>query len=80
VDDDRPSPEYEFAYKQAVQTTDAFLGMDPLGKDPTSTSCEDLLLHVTLPEAASAADVDVDLKPTWVVVRTHAQCAPNSLL
>lgn len=75
VDDGRRAPEYEFAYKQAVQTTDAFLGMDPMGKDPTSTSCEDLVLHVTLPEASSAAEVDVDLKPTRVTVRTNVQCA-----
>jgi dynein assembly factor 6, axonemal len=70
LEDGRPAPKYDFVYKQAVQTTDTFLGMDPMGKDPTSTSCEDLVLNVTLPEASSAADVDVDLKPTWIIVRT----------
>ena len=46
-----------------------------MGKDPTSTSCEDLILQVTLPEATSVADVDVDLKPTRIIVRTGVQCA-----
>jgi hypothetical protein len=75
IDDGRPPPAYEFTYKQAVQTTDVYLGLDPMGKDPTSTSCEDLVLTVTLPEASSVQDVDVDLKPTWVIVRTGVQCA-----
>lgn len=75
VNDGRITPEYDFVYKQAVETTDTYLGMDPMGKDPTSTSCEDVVLCITLPEADSAADIDVDLKPTWIIVRTATQCA-----
>ena len=40
---------FEFIYKQAVETTDAFLGM--MNKDPSSTCCEDLQLRVELPHA-----------------------------
>ena len=38
---------YEFYYKQAVETQDAFLGMGD--KDPSSTQCEDIVLRVELP-------------------------------
>jgi hypothetical protein len=34
---------YEFVYKQAVRTQDAYLGMS--GKDPSSTCCEDLVVR-----------------------------------
>jgi hypothetical protein len=74
--DDLPVPEHSFTYKQAVGTTDTYLGLDPMGKDPTSTSCEDLVLQVKLPEATSAGDINVDLKSDWVIVRTTEQYAP----
>jgi PIH1 CS-like domain len=80
LDDGRPVPEHSFIYRQAVGTTDTYLGLDPLGKDPTSTSCEDLVLRVKLPEASTAGDIDVDLKSDWVIVRTSEQCAPFALL
>ena len=38
ADDGRLRPKYEFIYKQAIGTEDAFLGMGD--KDPSSTSCE----------------------------------------
>lgn len=44
---------YEFVYKQAVESTDAFLGM--MNKDPSSTCCEDLQLRVDLPKSKSLA-------------------------
>ncbi len=44
---------HEFIYKQAVASTDAFLGMS--GKDPSSTCCEELVVRIELPEASSAA-------------------------
>lgn len=49
-------------YKQAVETTDAFLGMS--GKDPSSTCCEELLVAVQMPDVASAAEMDLDVRPT----------------
>ena len=75
LEDDRPPPDYEFVYKQAVETTDTFLGMDPMGKDPTTTSCEDLVMRMHLPEAQSAAGIDLDLNPTWISIATPVQCA-----
>lgn len=52
---------YEFIYKQAVESTDAFLGMS--GKDPSSTCCEDLVVRVELPEASSISGT----QPTCVI-------------
>jgi hypothetical protein len=72
--DERHVPEYNFVYRQAVQTTDTYLGMDPLGKDPTSTSCEDLILEIHLPEATRAADIDVDLHDQTIMLQTSVQC------
>lgn len=35
-------------YKQAVESTDVYLGMG--GKDESSTSCEDMVIKIKLPE------------------------------
>ena len=40
---------FEFLYKQAVTSTDAFLGM--MDKDASSACCEDLELRIDLPDA-----------------------------
>jgi hypothetical protein len=48
--------------------------MDPMGKDPTSTSCEDLILDVHLPEANSVADIDVHLQEQSIMLQTSVQC------
>lgn len=53
---------HEFLYKQAVAATDAFLGMS--GKDPSSACCEALVVRIQLPAAASAAELDLDLRDT----------------
>ncbi len=37
--------------KQAVESTDVFLGMG--GKDESSTSCEDLVVKILLPEVSA---------------------------
>ena len=78
TNDHRPEPEFAFSYKQAVDTSDTFLGMDPMGKDPTTTSCEELVLTVNLPEVASADSIDLDLKPERVTVQTASRCAHSS--
>lgn len=78
--DGRVVPEYEFRYKQAVETTDMYLGLDPMGKNPTSTTCEDLVLLVTLPEVQSARGIDVDLTSTAVTLLTATQCATEILI
>lgn len=74
ADDGRKVPEYSFYYKQAVQTGDVYLGLDPMGKDPTSNSCEDLVLTVELPDATSASDIDVDLASSSITLLTSKQC------
>eukprot|EP00879_Flechtneria_rotunda_P025079 GHRR01026623.1.p1 GENE.GHRR01026623.1~~GHRR01026623.1.p1 ORF type:complete len:190 (+),score=46.08 GHRR01026623.1:125-694(+) len=62
LDDGRKVPEYEFRYKQSVSTSDNYLGMS--GKDPSSSCCEDLMVKVALPEAASAAELELDITAT----------------
>lgn len=44
---------YEFIYKQAVATTDAFLGMG--GKHPGSHCCEDVVIRMQLPAVKTLA-------------------------
>ena len=44
---------YEFIYKQAVATTDAFLGMG--GKHPGSHCCEDVVIRMQLPAVQTLA-------------------------
>lgn len=51
-------------YKQAVESTDVFLGMS--GKDPSSTQCEEIVARIELPKAASAAELDLEVKPTYL--------------
>lgn len=55
---------YDFVYKQAVETTDTYLGMS--GKDPSSTQCEQIVVNIDLPNATSAAELDLDVKPTYL--------------
>ncbi|GBF98514.1 hypothetical protein Rsub_11505 [Raphidocelis subcapitata] len=61
-DDGREVPSAEFVYKQAVCTSDAFLGLS--GKDPSSACCEELVVRIHLPAAKSAAELDLDVRPT----------------
>ncbi|WIA13495.1 hypothetical protein OEZ85_007071 [Tetradesmus obliquus] len=62
ADDGREVPEFELRYKQAVTTSDNFLGMS--GKDPSSSCCEELLVVLQLPHASSAAELDLDVTAT----------------
>ncbi|DBB03875.1 TPA: Protein pih1d3, variant 2 [Trebouxia sp. C0004] len=50
-EDLRETPSFEFLYKQAVTSTDAFLGITD--KDASSACCEDLDLRIDLPNANS---------------------------
>jgi hypothetical protein len=60
-DDGLLIPEYDFAYKQAVSTADAFLGMAH-NKDPGTRSCEDLVLIIKLPGTRAMHELDLDVK------------------
>uniref|UniRef100_A0A7S0WQ44 PIH1D1/2/3 CS-like domain-containing protein n=1 Tax=Chlamydomonas leiostraca TaxID=1034604 RepID=A0A7S0WQ44_9CHLO len=64
IDDGREVPEYEFMYKQAVESTDVFLGMS--GKDESSTSCEQMVVKVQLPGVESISELDLDVKRTYL--------------
>ncbi|GAX80342.1 hypothetical protein CEUSTIGMA_g7780.t1 [Chlamydomonas eustigma] len=70
IEDGRIVPVYEFIYKQAVESTDMFLGMS--GKDESSTSCEDMVLRIELPGVSSAEELDLDVKSTYVKLN-HAK-------
>ena len=61
ADDSRAVPHHEVLFRQAVGAGDAFLGLS--GKDPSSLCCEQLLVRVRLPEAESAAGLDLDVTP-----------------
>lgn len=68
--DGRETPEYDFYYKQSVTTSDNFLGMS--GKDPSSTCCEHLVVVLQLPQAKSAAELDLDTTPTQLHLQSPA--------
>lgn len=67
VYDPRPQPEYEIVYKQAVTSEDMFLGMGM--KNPSTASCEDMVLKIELPGAKSA-DIELDVKAKFLDCRT----------
>ena len=62
-------PEFRFAYKQAVSTADAFLGMAH-HKDPGTRSCEDLVLVVHLPGVKSKNELDLDVRKDRLRLRS----------
>lgn len=64
VDDGRKQPDYEIVFKQNVSPEDLYLGIDPLRH--SGVSCSDaLVLKVVLPET-KVADIDLDVRPTFV--------------
>jgi len=67
ADDGRAKAEYDILYKQAVTSEDMYLGMG--GKDPSSTSCEAMVVRVKLP-GESVSEIDLDVKPQAIVVRS----------
>lgn len=64
INDGRTRPKYEFLYRQAVGTEDAYLGSND--KDPSSTCCEDIVLRVELPGTQKIGDLDLDVQATHV--------------
>lgn len=63
-DDGREVPEHTWCYKQTVTTADNFLGLS--GKDPSCACCEQLMVVVQLPKAASARELRLDTSSTWI--------------
>eukprot|EP00731_Ephydatia_muelleri_P030895 Em0022g409a len=66
-DDPRPEPEYELVFKQAVTTEDVFLGMSL--KNPTTASCEDLVVRIKLP-GADFKQVNLDITESFLDCRS----------
>ncbi|XP_003976563.1 dynein axonemal assembly factor 6 isoform X2 [Takifugu rubripes] len=65
--DSRAQPEYEIVLKQTLGTEDLFLGLS--GKDPSSMSCEALLVKIKLPDT-KAAEVFLEVKDKFLDLRT----------
>ncbi|GMH40539.1 hypothetical protein BSKO_08443 [Bryopsis sp. KO-2023] len=68
LDDGRTQPQYDFVYKQAVETTDAFLGMGM--KDVSSACCEEMVVKVDLPGTESVGEIDLDVKEATMTLRS----------
>ncbi|CAF1226366.1 unnamed protein product [Adineta steineri] len=64
--DQRPQPEYEMHYKQRITTEDVFLQMG--NKNPSSASCEDLVVNIQLPDT-KLADIILDITKTFLDCR-----------
>ena len=71
-DDDESDPrervEAEILYKQAVGTEDVYFGMDPM-KDPSSTSCELMVVKAAFP-GNRFKDLDLDVKKQKLVAQS----------
>lgn len=65
--DPRPAPEYEMIFKQAVTSEDMYLQMS--GRNPSSSSCEDLVIKIKLPDT-EYSDVNLDVTDTFLDCRT----------
>lgn len=65
-----PAPEYEFVYKQRVNTEDVYLQMG--NKTPASASCEDLIVRIRMPREMSInmAQMKLDITETFVHLKT----------
>ena len=68
-DDPRPQPKYDIKFKQAITPEDMFLGMS--GKTPASSSCDELVVSIELPDT-SMKDVELDVTRETLDLR-----APN---
>jgi hypothetical protein len=70
VRDGRPTPRYEFAYKQAVGTEDTFLGLGD--KTPLSQDCTHLVVKIHFPGSTmKELDLDVTKNRIMAASRTH---------
>ena len=70
-------PTYEFMYKQAINTADAFLGMAH-NKDPGSRSCEDMVLKIHLPGTRSMRELDLEVETDRLRLRSATYKLPIS--
>ena len=66
--DSRQQPEYSISYRQTITTDDVYLGMS--NKNPSTASCEMMVIKIELPEAKSLSDMDLNVKKTFLDLRT----------
>jgi len=66
IHDTRPQPEYDILYKQAISSEEMFLQMG--NKTPATSSCEDMVVKITLPNT-KIGDVKLDVKKKFLDVR-----------
>ncbi|XP_077984927.1 dynein axonemal assembly factor 6-like [Glandiceps talaboti] len=67
LNDPRPQPEYDIIFKQAITTEDMFLQMG--NKNPTSSSCEDIVIKIQLP-GTKKGDVDLNVTDKFLDCRS----------
>jgi len=61
-------PEYEIVYKQKVTSEDIFLQMG--SKNPSTTSCEDMIVKIKLPGVHKITEIDVNVYEKFLDCRT----------
>lgn len=67
--DTRKHPEYKIVYKQAVTTEDIYLQMGL--KTPATSSCEDMVIEVQLPDESVGIDsMDLSVEPDLIHLQT----------
>lgn len=66
--DERPTPRYEFSYKQVVGSEDVFLGMSD--KSPLSSDCTHLVVKVHFPKTTMK---DLDLDVTNISIKAESK-------
>ncbi|KAH7285411.1 hypothetical protein KP509_33G026900 [Ceratopteris richardii] len=70
----RAHTEYDIIYKQDVSPNDVYLQMSD--KDPSSLSCDIMILRVKLPQTESVSDIQLDVKATHVKLSTNIYFLP----
>ncbi|MCO5605236.1 hypothetical protein L7F22_059416 [Adiantum nelumboides] len=65
----RIQPEYDIIYKQDVSPNDVYLQMSE--KDPSSLSCDIMIMRVKLPQTECALDIQLDVKATYMKLTTN---------
>ena len=67
-DDPRMQPEYEIIYKQSLTSEEVFLQMG--NKNPSSTSCEDMIVKIQLTGVAKINDIEINVYDKYLDCRT----------
>ncbi|MCO5552659.1 hypothetical protein L7F22_006175, partial [Adiantum nelumboides] len=60
---------YDIIYKQDVSPNDVYLQMSE--KDPSSLSCDIMIMRVKLPQTECALDIQLDVQATYMKLTTN---------